>query len=61
MDLIKQTQQGDPGIGRMKGFFQAAHLLGDVGSLLTDAEFWEFSRNLLGFSFLVNWFNSLQM
>ena len=45
----------------MKGFFQAAHLLGDMGSLLTDAEFWEFSRNLLGFSFLFNWFYSLQM
>lgn len=61
MDFIKQTQQEDTGVGWMKGSFQAAHLLGDVGSLLTDAEFWGFSKDLLGFSSLFNWFNRLQM
>ena len=61
MDLIKQTQQEDTGVGWMKGSFQAAHLLGDVGSLLIDAEFWGFSKDLLGVSFLFNLFNPLQM
>lgn len=46
VDLIKQTQQEDTGVGWMKGSLQAAHLLGDVGSLLTGAEFWGFSKDL---------------
>lgn len=53
MGLIKQTQQEDTGVGWMKDSFQAA-LLGDEESLLTDAEFWGFSKDLLGFSFLFN-------
>lgn len=61
MGLVKQTQQEDTGVGWMKGSSQAAHLLGDVGSLLTDAEFWGFSKDLLEFSFVFNWFKSLQM
>lgn len=60
MDLIKQTQQEDTRVGWMKSSSRAAHLLGDVGSLFKDAEFWGFSKDLLGFSFLFNWFNRLQ-
>ena len=61
MGLVKQTQQEDTGVRGVKDSSQAAHLLGDVGSLLTDAEFWGFSKDLLGFSFVFNWFNPLQM
>lgn len=61
MDLIKQTQQEDTGVGWMKVSSQAAHLQGGVGSLLTDAEFWGFSKDLLGFSLVSHWFNPLQM
>lgn len=44
MDLVKQIQQEDPGVGWMKGSSQAVRLLGAVGSLLLDAEFGGFPR-----------------